>query len=109
MTELFAGATSYWLVLAKSGGGTAGAVGGTCCPGGDGGAASWAVFLGSGDLARAVWRWSAAQGLRALGRFVDAGWQDSRAVYPNSPANRRSGIHRTEILPLRGVISVRSS
>ena len=80
MTELFAGATSYWLVLAKSGGGTAGAVGGTCCPGGDGGAASWAVFLGSGDLARAVWRWSAAQGLRALGRFVDAGWQDSRAM-----------------------------
>ena len=31
--------------------------------------------------ARAVWRWSAAQGLRALGRFVDAGWQDSRAVH----------------------------
>ena len=30
--------------------------------------------------ARAVWRWSAAQGLRALGRFVDAGWQDSRAM-----------------------------
>ena len=30
--------------------------------------------------ARAVWRWSAAQGLRALGCFVDAGWQDSRAV-----------------------------
>ena len=34
-------------------------------------------------------------------------WQDSRAVYPNSPANRRSVIHRAEILPLRGVISVR--
>ena len=31
--------------------------------------------------ARAVWRWSAAQGLRALGRFVDAGWQDLRAVH----------------------------
>ena len=31
--------------------------------------------------ARAVWRWSAAQGLRALGCFVDAGWQDSRAVH----------------------------
>ena len=30
--------------------------------------------------ARAVPRWSAAQGLRALGRFVDAGWQDLRAV-----------------------------
>ena len=54
MTELFAGATSYWLVLAKSGGGGAGAAGGTCCPGGDGGAASWAVFLGSGDLALAA-------------------------------------------------------
>ena len=54
MTELFAGATSYWLVLAKSGGGTAGAVGGTCCPGGDEGAASWAVFLGPGDLALAA-------------------------------------------------------
>ena len=54
MTELFAGKTSYWLVLSKSGGGTAGAVGGTCCPGGDGGAASWAVFLGSGDLALAA-------------------------------------------------------
>ena len=31
--------------------------------------------------ARAVWRWSAAQGLRALGCFVDAGWQDLRAVH----------------------------
>ena len=31
--------------------------------------------------ARAVWCWSAAQGLRALGRFVDAGWQDLRAVH----------------------------
>ena len=54
MTELFAGKTSYWLVLSKSGGGTAGAVGGTCCPGGDGGAAFRAVFLGSGDLALAA-------------------------------------------------------
>lgn len=53
MTELFAGATSYWLVLAKSGGG-AGAAGGTCCPGSDGGAASRAVFLGPGDLALAA-------------------------------------------------------
>ena len=31
--------------------------------------------------ARAVWRWSAAQGLRALGRFVDAGWQDLRTMH----------------------------
>ena len=54
MTELFAGKTSYWLVLSKSGGGTAGAVGGTYCPGGDGGAVSWAVFLRPGDLALAA-------------------------------------------------------
>ena len=54
MTELFAGATSYWLVLAKRGGGAAGAAGGTCCPGSDGGAASRAVFLGPGDLALAA-------------------------------------------------------
>ena len=54
MTELFAGKTSYWLVLAKSGGGGAGAAGGTCCPGSDGGAASRAVFLGPGDLALAA-------------------------------------------------------
>lgn len=54
MTELFAGATSYWLVLAKSGGGGAGAAGGTCRPGSDGGAASRAVFLGPGDLALAA-------------------------------------------------------
>lgn len=54
MTELFAGKTSYWLVLAKSGGGAAGAAGGTCCPGGDGGAAFRAVFLGSCDLALAA-------------------------------------------------------
>ena len=39
-------ATSYWLVSAKSGGGTAGAAGGTCCLGGDEGAASWLCFLG---------------------------------------------------------------
>ena len=31
--------------------------------------------------ARAVWRWSAAQRLRALGWFADAGWQDLRAVH----------------------------
>ena len=30
---------------------------------------------------RAVLRWSVAQGLRALGWFADAGWQDSRAVH----------------------------
>lgn len=32
----------------------AGAAGDTCCPGGDEGAASWAVFLGPGDLALAA-------------------------------------------------------
>ena len=31
--------------------------------------------------ARAVWRCSAAQRLRALGWFADAGWQDLRAVH----------------------------
>ena len=31
--------------------------------------------------ARAVWRWSAAQGLRALGWFADAGWQDLRTMH----------------------------
>ena len=45
----------------------------------------WAVRCHEGGAgvvgARAVWRWSAAQGLRALGYFVDAGWQDSRAVH----------------------------
>ena len=29
-------------------------------------------------------------------------WQDMRAVYPKSPANRLSGIHRAKILPGRG-------
>ena len=80
MTELFAGATSYWLVLAKSGGSAAGAAGGTCCPGGDGGrcllgCVSWVGRSSSGGS-----RCSAAPRLRALGRFGDAGWQDLRAV-----------------------------
>ena len=81
MTELFAGATSYWLVLAKSGGSAAGAAGGTCCPGGDGGGrcllgcVSWVGRSSSGGS-----RCSAAPRLRALGRFGDAGWQDLRAV-----------------------------
>lgn len=65
MTELFAGATSYWLVLAKSGGGGAGAAGGICCPGDDRGAASRAVFLGPGDLALAA---RAARRRRGCGR-----------------------------------------
>ena len=48
-------------------------VGGSCCS---------VLFGGAGVAgARAVWRWSVAQGLRALGCFVDAGWQDSRAVH----------------------------
>ena len=29
-------------------------------------------------------------------------WQDMRAVYPKSPANRLSGMHRAKILPGRG-------
>ena len=118
MTELFAGATSYWLVLAKSGGGTAGAVGGTCCPGGDGGAASWAVFLGSGDLALAAHtvrrhrgcgrsRCSAAdgkicalcmiRGARAAKRAPS--WQDIRAMYPPTAVCGAFRIHGAHILP----------
>ena len=46
--------------------------------------------------ARAVWRWSAAQGLRALGRFVDAGWQDSRVVHDS-----RGSVQRKVPLPGR--------
>ena len=96
MTELFAGATSYWLVLAKSGGGGAGAAGGTCCPGSDGGAASRAVFLGPGDLAlaaRTVRRCrgrgrsgglalvsgTGVAGARAVWRHD--GWQDLRTMH----------------------------
>ena len=60
-----------WAVRCHEGGGVV--VGGSCCS---------VLFGGAGVAgARAVWRWSAAQGLRALGRFVDAGWQDSRAVH----------------------------
>ena len=51
-------------------------VGGSCCS---------VLFGGAGVAgARAVWRWSVAQGLRALGCFVDAGWQDLRAVHDSS-------------------------
>lgn len=35
-------------------------------------------------------------------------WQDMRAMYPKSPAKRRWGIHRANILPPRGVFAVRS-
>ena len=60
-----------WVVRCHADGGVV--VGGSCCS---------VLFGGAGVAgARAVWRWSAAQGLRALGRFVDAGWQDSRAVH----------------------------
>ena len=60
-----------WAVRCHEGGGVV--VGGSCCS---------VLFGGAGVAgARAVWRWSAAQGLRALGCFVDAGWQDSRAVH----------------------------
>ncbi len=60
-----------WVVRCHADGGVV--VGGSCCS---------VLFDGTGVAgARAVWRWSAAQGLRALGRFVDAGWQDSRAVH----------------------------
>ena len=118
MTELFAGATSYWLVLAKSGGSAAGAAGGTCCPGGDGGAASWAAFLGSGDLAlaaRAVRRHrgcgrsrcSAADGkicapcmIRGACAAKSApSWQDLRAVYSQTAVCGAFRMHGAHILP----------
>ena len=35
-------------------------------------------------------------------------WQDMRAMYPESPAKRRWGIHRASILPPRGAFAVRS-
>ena len=35
-------------------------------------------------------------------------WQDMRAMHPKSPAERRWGIHRANILPPRGVFAVRS-
>ena len=36
-------------------------------------------------------------------------WQDMRAMYPESPAKRRWGMHRANILPPRGVFAVRST
>ena len=60
-----------WVARCHEGGGVV--VGGSCCS---------VLFGGAGVAgARAVWRWSVAQGLRALGCFVDAGWRDSRAVH----------------------------
>ena len=41
----------------------------------------WCAAMRAAAWLWAVRRWSAAQGLRALGCFVDAGWQDSRAVH----------------------------
>lgn len=35
-------------------------------------------------------------------------WQDMRAMYPKSPAKRRWGIRRANILPPRGVFAARS-
>ena len=119
MTELFAGATSYWLVLAKSGGSAAGAAGGTCCPGGDGGAASWLCFL-AGRSNSGGSRCSAAPGLRALGRFGAAtdgkicapcmirgaraakrgpSWQDLRAVRSRKAICGAFRMHGAHILP----------
>ncbi len=49
--------------------------------------------------ARAVWRWSAAQGLRALGWFADAGWQDLRAVYSQTAVCGAFRMHGAHILP----------
>ena len=60
-----------WVVRCHAGGGVV--AGGSRCS---------ALFGGAGVAgARAVWRCSAAQRLRALGWFADAGWQDLRAVH----------------------------
>ena len=69
-----------WVVRCHEGGGVV--VGGSCCS---------VLFGGAGVAgARAVWRWSAAQGLRALGRFVDAGWQDLRTMHDSrGPCSER--------------------
>ena len=71
--------------------GTANAVGGALSCGRRRGCGWLALFGGAGVAgAREVWRWSAAQGLRALGRFVDAGWQDLRAVHDSrGPCSER--------------------
>ena len=69
-----------WVVRCHADGGVV--VGGSCCS---------VLFGGAGAAgARAVWRWSAAQGLRALGRFVDAGWQDLRTMHDSrSPCSEK--------------------
>ena len=69
-----------WVVRCHADGGVV--AGGSCC----------SVLVGGAGVAgaRAVWCWSAAQGLRALGRFVDAGWQDLRAVHDSrGPCSER--------------------
>ena len=120
MTELFAGATSYWLVLAKSGGGTAGGCWryllprrrrGRCLLG----CVSWVGRSSSGGS-----HCSAAPGLRALGRFgatTDGkicapcmirgaraakgapSWQDLRAVYSQTAVCGAFRMHGAHILP----------
>ena len=66
-------------------------MGGSCCS---------VLFGGAGVAgARAVWRWSAAQGLRALGWFADAGWQDLRAVYPQTAVCGAFRMHGAHIPP----------
>ena len=49
--------------------------------------------------ARAVPCCSAAPGLRALGRFADAGWQDLRAVCSQTAVCGAFRIHGAHILP----------
>ena len=79
LTPQCRGAVGCGSVCGVAAAGTANAVGVRCHEGGG-------VVAG----AREVWRWSAAQGLRALGRFVDAGWQDLRAVHDSrGPCSER--------------------
>ena len=82
LTPRCRGAVGCGSVCGVAAAGIANAVGGALPCGRRRGCGRLALFGGAGVAgARAVWRWSAAQGLRALGRFVDAGWQDLRTMH----------------------------
>ena len=91
LTPQCRGAVGCGSVCGVAAAGTANAVGGALSCGRRRGCGWLALFGGAGVAgARGVWRWSAAQGLRALGRFVDAGWQDLRAVHDSrGPCSER--------------------
>ena len=91
LTPQCRGAVGCGSVCGVAAAGTANAVGGALPCGRRRGCGRLVLFGGAGVAgAREVWRWSAAQGLRALGRFVDAGWQDLRAVHDSrGPCSER--------------------